>query len=348
MTLTSQPKVIILAPLGRDAVVAASILGNAGISNRICPSLPDVMQEIHTAHCLIATDEALVNSDRTDLAAWLSDQPPWSDFPVVLLVMKGAEIDHRLDFLSRYVIVLERPLRASSLANAVQAAIRARERQLEVRASIEEISELAERQRLLIRELHHRVKNTLANVRAMLAITARSATNVDAFVSDFTARITSLANTHSMLTDDYWQTASLRGLLEDQMQPYCVDGKPRCDFSGPEVDLVADIAVPIGMAFHELATNSVKFGSLSRPSGRIDVEWRTEEVDDKTVVVLDWRERNGPEVKRPTHKGFGTVLLEKVVTVQCEAEIELDYAPEGFHMSLRLPLRERRLVPAYS
>jgi two-component sensor histidine kinase len=346
--MPSVPKVVVLAPIGRDAQIAASILLQYRINARICANLKEVLQLLDEAHCLVIAEEALINSDRSQFATWLENQPGWSDFPIVLLTMRGTEFDKRLSFLDRYLIVLERPFLASSLANSVRAALRARSRQLEVKRYIEEKEEVAAQQQLLIRELHHRVKNTLANVRAMMAATAKSSGSVDDFVRDFSARIVSLADTHSMLTDDYWQTASLQKMLESELQHYETQNQPRIGIEGPTVLLVSDIAIPVGMAFHELASNSSKFGSLSRPNGRLDVHWLVTKSGDKRVLNFHWRERDGPKVSPPERRGFGTVLLEKVLTVQCDAKVELDYRPEGLVFSMALPLRETRLVPSYS
>ncbi|MBN9219330.1 MAG: sensor histidine kinase [Mesorhizobium sp.] len=340
-------QVLVLAPVGRDARVAASILSSQGIEPQICVDLADAVKAMDDAECLVIAEEALLSSDRTALAAWLQNQPPWSDFPIVLLTMRGTEVDERLSFLDHYLIVLERPFLASSLAKSVRSALRARARQLEVKSFIEQTQEIAARQKLLIRELHHRVKNTLANVRAMMGATARSSGNIEDFVREFSARLVSLADTHSMLTDDYWQTAMLHKLLERELQHYDTVAPSRIMVDGPDVSLVADIAIPIGMAFHELASNSSKYGALSKSEGRLDVHWAISTSPDGQTVRLEWSERNGPTVKPPKRRGFGTTLLERVVAVQCNAKVELDYRPEGLRFSMELPLRDTRLVPAY-
>jgi two-component sensor histidine kinase len=156
-----------------------------------------------------------------------------------------------------------------------------------------------------------------------------------------------LADTHSLLTDDYWQTASLQQMLEGELRHYENQNKPRIVVAGPNVFLVADIAIPVGMAFHELASNSAKFGALSRPNGRLDVHWSVARSADTRVVNLDWHEHDGPTVQPPKRRGFGTTLLEKVLTVQCDAKVKLDYRPGGLVFTMALPLRDTRLVPSY-
>jgi two-component sensor histidine kinase len=229
----------------------------------------------------------------------------------------------------------------------VRSALRARARQLEVKSLLEQQEEVAQRQRLLIRELHHRVKNTLANVRAMMGATARSSDSVDHFVRDFSARLISLAETHTMLTDDYWQTALLHKLLKTELRPYDTPETSRISMEGPDVALVADLAIPIGMAFHELASNSSKYGALSKPEGRLEIRWSVSSPADARMLDFSWRERAGPKVTSPKRRGFGTTLLEKVVTVQCQAEIDLKYHTDGLQFAMRLPLRHTRLVPPY-
>jgi two-component sensor histidine kinase len=345
--MPSERGVLVLAPVGRDAKIAASILATNGIASHICASLDETLPHLDEAQCLVVAEEALISSDRNQFASWLDRQPTWSDFPIVLLTMRGTEIDKRLSFLDGYLIVLERPFLASSLANSVRSALRARARQLEVKSYIEQKQEVADRQKLLIRELHHRVKNTLANVRAMMGATAKSSGSVEDFMRDFSARIVSLADTHSMLTDDYWQMASLQKLLESELRHYDTNDKSRVLLEGPDVALVADIAIPVGMAFHELASNSSKYGALSRPQGRVEVRWSVGSVGDDQIVTLDWLERGGPAVEQPKSRGFGTTLLEKVVAVQCDAKVELNYHRDGLRFAMSLPVRDTRLVPGY-
>jgi two-component sensor histidine kinase len=337
---------LILAPIGRDATVAAAILAEDGYRSITCSTLVDALAAIDGCYCLVVTEEALLAEDRASLAAWVSNQPAWSDFPLVLLTSRGAQIDPRLNSLVDNAITLERPFGPQALSAAVRSAVRARKRQLQVKSFLDERDRADERQRLLIRELHHRVKNTLANVQAVLGATARSAASVYEFYRTFSARIQSLAQTHSFLTDDYWQTASLKDILHAELSLYDAD-KMRVKLSGPDVSLVADQAVPIGMAIHELATNSAKYGALSAATGVLHVEWETAGSRDTERLSLRWRERDGPNVEPPRRKGFGTMLIERVLKVQLEADVAMDYQRTGLELVLSLPLKRDRLVPVY-
>ncbi len=203
-----------------------------------------------------------------------------------------------------------------------------------------------ERQSLLIRELHHRVKNTLATVQAIVGSTARTASSIDSFYEAFVGRIMSLAHTHSVLTEDVWQTASLRGLLENELRPYG-DGEMRAgsggriELDGPAVDLPSEIAVPIGMAIHELTTNAAKYGALSNRSGRVRIRWSVETGADRPRLRFHWQESGGPAVAPPTRQGFGSRLLQRVLTTQVQAEVATDYAPGGLVLTMLAPLPAR-------
>jgi len=344
--MTEISDAIILAPVGRDAAVAAGILAEQGLTSLICRSVNECVGEFASAFSLIVTEEALLNENRLRLAEWVKVQPPWSDFPIILLTNRDSgPVDPRLSFLSAYALTLERPFSPQALVAAVHSAVRARRRQLEVKTLLDDRDRSDERQRLLIRELHHRVKNTLANVQAVLGATARSSSTIDAFYKTFSARVQSLARTHTFLTDDYWQTALLRDILAAELAHY--DDSGRIRLHGPNVSLNADQAVPIGMAIHELATNSVKYGALSVATGVLEVDWTVAFGEDRDRLSLSWRERGGPRVETPTRKGFGTMLFERVLSVQLGAEITMDFLPSGLELGLSLPLVRDRLVPKF-
>jgi two-component sensor histidine kinase len=225
---------------------------------------------------------------------------------------------------------------------------------LELRRAIAERDEVLEasrrieqRQTLLVRELHHRVKNTLATVQALVGATGRSTDSFDEFNRSFSNRLISLAKTHNLLTEDYWQTASLREIALNELRPFAESRQPRFMLIGSTVELAADLAVPVGMAFHELTTNALRYGALSNPTGFVRVEWKVDEVEGQRKLHLEWREVGGPPVKEPQHRGFGSTLLLRVLPMQCNAEIKVQYASDGLRFRMDVPLVERRLVPAY-
>lgn len=205
---------------------------------------------------------------------------------------------------------------------------------------IEERKQAQTQQSLLIRELHHRVKNTLATVQAVVGATARSALSIDDFYQAFVGRIISLANTHSLLTEAVWQTASLREILEKELRPYNDVRGERIALNGPAVELPSDAAVPIGMAIHELTTNAAKYGALSVPRGKVAVSWEAEPAEDGMRLRLVWEERGGPEVSAPTRQGFGSRLLHRVLATQLNAKVDMDFRSDGLRVALDAILKQ--------
>ncbi|CAO4144711.1 HWE histidine kinase domain-containing protein [Methylorubrum aminovorans] len=197
-----------------------------------------------------------------------------------------------------------------------------------------------DRQALMVRELHHRVKNTLATVQAVVNATARSSLSVVEFTRAFSGRIASLARTHALITDDLVQAASFEGLLQAELAPYGEGG--RIALKGPRVVLPSELAVPVGMALHELTTNALRHGSLADPNGRLQVTWRIEEGASGRGLRWDWNEHDGPPVGHPTREGFGHRLLNKVLAPQTGAEVAVDFASDGLRVSVRMPLPASR------
>lgn len=195
-----------------------------------------------------------------------------------------------------------------------------------------------ERQQLLIRELHHRVKNTLATVQAIVGSTARTASSIDEFYHGFVGRIVSLAQTHDLLTDDLWQKASLEELLKTELGPYENRTRNRVMIEGPSVELPSEVAVPIGMAIHELTTNAVKHGALSVFGGQVGVRWSVEPGETKPRLSFTWSERGGPPVSAPIRQGFGSRLLQRVLSAQLQAEVRMDFKEHGLHFTMEMPI----------
>ncbi|PVE22166.1 histidine kinase [Microvirga sp. KLBC 81] len=226
--------------------------------------------------------------------------------------------------------------------------------QLELRREIAERDErlqaarqIEQRQALLVRELHHRVKNTLAMVQGLVGSTGRSTDSFEQFYRSVSNRIAALAKTHNLLTEDYWQTASLREIALNELKPFAESRVPRFMLIGPPVELAADLAVPVGMALHELTTNAVRYGALSVPTGYVQLRWSVNKVEGGRELHLEWREQGGPPVTEPQHQGFGSMLLQRVLPMQCNATVEVHHDRAGLRFCMNAPLIEQRLVPAY-
>jgi PAS domain S-box-containing protein len=195
-----------------------------------------------------------------------------------------------------------------------------------------------QRQHLLIRELHHRVKNTLATVQAIVGSTARTASSIDEFYQGFVGRIVSLARTHNLLTEDLWQKAALEELIQTELGPYEDEARNRIVVDGPHVELPSEAAVPIGMAIHELTTNAAKHGALSTFGGQVDVKWRIEPGEERPLLHFFWTEHGGPRVAQPSRQGFGSRLLQRVLTTQLQAQVHMDFQEEGLRFSMVMPM----------
>lgn len=188
------------------------------------------------------------------------------------------------------------------------------------------------RQKLLLNELNHRVKNTLAAVQSIAFQTLRTTTSPKHFREAFESRLLALSQTHNLLTRENWESAGLKDVLLAELEAF--GGPARVHAKGPDLQLPPKAAVAFGMAFHELATNAAKYGALSSPSGLVKVTWGTE--DD--VLWLEWREEGGPPVEPPTRQGFGTRLLQSGLSAELGGRVELDYARPGLTCAMRLPL----------
>jgi two-component sensor histidine kinase len=144
-----------------------------------------------------------------------------------------------------------------------------------------------------------------------------------------------LARTHSLLTDARWQAVSFEELLRAELEPYDDGTGKRIVLDGPSIELPSDLAVPIGMAVHELTTNAAKHGALGELGGRIEVRWSLTNADDLRWV---WNEHDGPPVELPTREGFGSRLLNRVLTVQTGADVNIAYDPDGLRVTVTIPL----------
>ncbi len=192
----------------------------------------------------------------------------------------------------------------------------------------------AERQKLMIDELNHRVKNTLATVQSIAIQTARSHTDPRTFAEGFQARLLALSHTHDLLTRSHWEGADLGAILKHETEAH---GAHRVTLAGVPVALDPASALSLGMIFHELATNAAKYGALSAPDGRVLVDWS---VMDQTRprLRLTWREVGGPPVVAPDRRGFGSRLIERNVRHDLAGEVKLDYANDGFNADFSIPL----------
>lgn len=195
----------------------------------------------------------------------------------------------------------------------------------------------AEHQKLLVGEVNHRVKNTLATVQAIATQTLRTSTSPEAFLEAFEGRLLALSQTHNLLTRHHWRNVVLSDIVRQEVAPYVGGETSRVTMSGAEVMLGPVAAITLGMAFHELTTNAVKYGALSVPSGRVRVTW---EVNSSGLVHLVWQEEGGPIVRPPQHQGFGSRLLQRSLPHELGGTVRLDYLPQGLRCTMTMSLTQ--------
>ena len=183
-------------------------------------------------------------------------------------------------------------------------------------------------QRLLINELNHRVKNTLAIVQSLAQQSFKGNAAPADEMASFAARLGALAAAHNLLTLETWQPVSLAQVIRTSLAA-CGVANERSHIEGPEVTLRPQTAVSVALAMHELCTNAIKYGSLSNESGQVAVQWRTYESAAAARLRLEWAERGGPLVVPPSRKGFGSRMIERGLAAELDASVKLEYAPQG-------------------
>ena len=195
-------------------------------------------------------------------------------------------------------------------------------------------------QRLLLDELNHRVKNTLATVQSIAAQTQRSSPEPQTFRLAFEGRLLALSKTHDLLTRNSWRDADLQDIAEQELAPYRRDKDDRVTIDGPPVNLPSRHAINFGLVLHELVTNAVKYGALSTTMGHIDLRWSVSSQGEMTEPRLHvfWRESGGPPVEPATRQGFGTRLIRRSIEGELAGSVTVRFAPTGVSYDIAVPL----------
>jgi two-component sensor histidine kinase len=193
-----------------------------------------------------------------------------------------------------------------------------------------------EQQRLLMAELGHRVKNTLAMVQAIASQTMRNATSLDDARDTFTSRLTNLAHAHDALMQENWASASIETVVSGAMRSH--NHQARISWQGPDVRLGPRAALALSLALHELGTNATKYGALSVPDGRVVIVWTIAENADDRQFRFEWKEAGGPAVTPPTRKGFGSRLIERELATSLGGDVRISYEATGLILRLAAPL----------
>lgn len=203
------------------------------------------------------------------------------------------------------------------------------------------ITRAEERQRLLLAELQHRVRNTLGVVRSIARRSAETSTNVEEYAAHLDGRLNAFARTQSMVTRDPEGGIDLEYLVAEELLGYRSREGDVLRVSGPSIQFQPKAAETFALAIHELATNAIKYGALSQPGGRLEVSWRIDDAADPARLIFDWRERGGPPVMPPQRRGFGSELLERTLAFDLKGKTTLSFNGSGLHCTIVIPLNRR-------
>jgi two-component sensor histidine kinase/FixJ family two-component response regulator len=190
-------------------------------------------------------------------------------------------------------------------------------------------------QKLILEELHHRIKNTLATVSAIASQSLRTATSLEHGQHAIEGRLVALGRAHDLLLQARWANANLANTIRGATAPYDSEGAGRFLIQGPELRITSGAVIALAMTLNELCTNTTKFGALSVPTGRIEIMWKIDE--DKQRLRLTWTEKDGPPVHAPTRRSFGTRLIGSLGQ-QLKGEVQLAYDASGFVYVLDVPM----------
>jgi two-component sensor histidine kinase len=188
-------------------------------------------------------------------------------------------------------------------------------------------------QKLILEELHHRIKNTLATVSAIASQSLRTATSLEHGQQAIESRLLALGRAHDLLLQARWASASFAHIVQGATEPYESKSAGKFSIQGPDFRISSGAVIALAMTLNELCTNATKFGALSVPAGRIEIAWTIE----NERLRLTWTEKDGPPVHAPTRRSFGTRLME-TLGKQLNGEVLLAYAPTGFVYTLDVPL----------
>ena len=215
----------------------------------------------------------------------------------------------------------------------------AKQRVIGIASACHDISQrrAAERQNeIVLAEQAHRLKNMLAIVKSLASQTARQSSSTDDFMASFTSRLSAVAAANDLLMNRGGEATTLEELAHATLDPMMDTMRVR--LSGPNVLLQRRMILPFSMLLHELYTNAAKYGALSAAAGMIDVVWQHDEDEGQAWLTFEWRESQGPRVEPPRKRGFGSVLIERAIARELNAEIALDFDPAGLCCRLRTKL----------
>lgn len=278
-----------------------------------------VEQMIAELQAMVGAGALRIVPNATD---WPADQALRTAEPIVPLPRSVQEAVLSAENDSLRLLLEQAGINAEALL--IQAGIDAKER------------EAADKlQKLILGELHHRIKNTLATVSAIASQSFRAAPSIEQGQKAMDGRLIALGRAHDLLMQVSWANASLTHTLSSATEPYDSQGGRRFHFNGPDIRITSGAVIALAMTLNELCTNTTKFGALSVPTGRVEIAWTIDEPKQRLRLV--WTERGGPAVEPPTRRSFGTRMMESLGQ-QLTGQIRLAYEPGGLIYALDVPL----------
>lgn len=324
---------LVLAPYRSDAVYLARMLREHDMHVEVAMGIGDLVDRLTSAPgVLLLTHEALTPPVLDAIASHLRDQQAWSEMPIVILLDRASP-DSRIKAVLSHAwprarqMFYKRPIATVELVSGVQAALLTRLRQRHVRDHITQEMELR-------RELNHRVKNILASVASIFEMTRRGATSLDGFADDFRGRLSALDRVHSAVFHSDGEVVSLSEIVDLTFAPYRQAGAPRIETWGPMVMLTREAGTTLALCLHELATNAIKYGALSRPEGYVTFEWSVTETEPRELTMR-WHESRGPPVEEPDRIGYGTRYVRSALKALLGQAPDIVFDRDGLRLRAR-------------
>jgi len=340
LTEAARP-IAIFAPLASDAKVLAQVAESLGFACVLCGSQVDLIDVLNEDLLgIILSEEAAVPSVGEVLEEALETAPDWSALPVLFVVAntQNPPVACRA-LLARKpagnIVLLERPVRPTTLRTVLQCQVRLRERQFQTADLLAQLQENERQKDFLLSELRHRSRNMLSIMMAMVQNSASHHQDTDSFLTSLQVRLEALAGASDRLTATEAGEVALDVILSDQVLPYC-HSSDQLLTEGPEIVLSGQRAFDFSLIVAEMATNSAKYGGLSSPNGKVEVAWWNE----KEGLSLRWTESGGPAVTPPERRSFGTRMIESLPR-QYGGWSRLDFRPSGLVWACHLPDRPK-------
>lgn len=331
----SDGKVVVYAPFAKDAASIMGLLRGQHLDASIATSLLDMVGQLgDDLGAVLMSEEALAQADWSVLLKAVHEQPSWSSYPFILLIGQKRSAEQTDAVYRRFppevtnVMVLERPMSSTALLSAVRWALAGRRRQFVTKSHLDELERITQQQRLMTRELAHRVKNTIAMLQSIVGQTMRPHPEMADVQEQIIERFSALARTHDLLFTTDFQEAEFGELVRQTLSVH----SHNFAVQGPTIQFSPQAALSFALVIHELATNSIKYGALSVDnSGQVAVRWEIRPGVEGRQLHFRWEESGGPAASPPTRRGFGSRLIS--ATLGGLGHAEASYPSAGFQLT---------------